>query len=80
MSHVQPHLQLSDQEEDKIYKNHTILADNWYCAITSDPTLPHHSKGNKVCGPHHCLHSLHFHLLRKLSVLERNEKQHVSEL
>lgn len=38
--HRQPHLQLSDQEQDTTYKNHTILANNWYCAIPSDPTLP----------------------------------------
>lgn len=30
----------SDQEQDKMFKNHTILANNLYCAITSDPRLP----------------------------------------
>lgn len=38
--HTQPHLHHSDQEQDETYKNNTILANNWYCAITSDPTLP----------------------------------------
>lgn len=42
-----------------------------------------HGKRNKVCGTHHCLHSLHspsLHLLKKLPVLEGNEKQDLSEL
>lgn len=78
--HTQLHLQQSDQEQDKMHKNHIILANNWYYAITSDPTLP---QIIKVGGPHHCLHGLHspsLHVLRKWPVLERNEKQHVSEL